>query len=135
MNRRWIPVIFIVIASLLIIFLRRQGEEKPAAREKHVNRSRGFDRRTQLIRYSEHARCRMACRRVSEAEVREMMKEGKINYRKSDLKGAGCPRYALEGTSTDNQRLRVVFAQCDDSTVVVTAIDLDTAFECQCPGD
>jgi hypothetical protein len=77
----------------------------------------------------------MECRLISESEIREMMQDGKINYKKSDLKGSGCPRYALEGTTTDNQRVRIIFAQCDDSTVVVTAIDLNTDHECYCPGD
>ena len=74
----------------------------------------------------------MDCRKISEQEVAEIMTEGKINYNKSDLKSAGCPRYALEGRSTDEQRLRIIFAQCDDSTVVVTVIDLETDFECNC---
>jgi hypothetical protein len=131
MNRRWIPVLFIIIASLVIIYLRK-GKEQETGKEKVVNRDRGFDRRTSLIKYSKHARCRMECRMISEEEVKEMMTEGKVNYNKSDLKTKGCPRYALEGRSTDEQRVRVIFAQCNDSTVVVTVIDLDKDVECVC---
>jgi len=132
MSRRWIPVLFIIIASIVIIYLRRDKEKDSPAKEKTINRDRGFDRRTSLIKYSKHARCRMDCRDISEPEVKEIMEEGKINYNKSDLKGSGCPRYALEGRTTDEQRVRIIFAQCNDSTVVVTVIDLDREVECSC---
>ncbi len=45
-----------------------------------VNRNRGFDRRVSYIEYTEHAKCRMQCRKISQAEVEEIMRDGKINY-------------------------------------------------------
>ncbi len=132
MNRRWITVIFIIIASIVIIYLKKDSEKGTTTKEKTINRDRGFDRRTTYIKYSKHAQCRMDCRKISQDEVKEIMQEGKINYHKSDLKGAGCPRYALEGRTTDEQRVRIIFAQCDDSTVVVTVIDLENDVECSC---
>jgi Domain of unknown function (DUF4258) len=100
-----------------------------------TDRDKGFDRRTTLLEYSNHAKCRMQCRKISQAEVQEIMKEGKINYNKSDLQNARCPRYAVEGVTNDDQRVRIVYAQCNDRTVVVTVIDLETDFTCHCPGD
>jgi len=100
-----------------------------------TNRDKGFDRRTSYLEYSNHATCRMQCRHVSKAEVEEIMQEGKINYNKSDLQNARCPPYAVEGTTHDDQRVRIVFAQCNDKTVVVTVIDLGTDYACDCPGD
>lgn len=100
-----------------------------------TNRDKGFDRRTALLEYSKHAKCRMQCRHISEAEVEEIMREGKINYAKSDLQNARCPRYAVEGLTNDNQRVRIVYAQCNEATTVVTVIDLETDFTCNCPGD
>jgi hypothetical protein len=100
-----------------------------------TNRDRGFDRRISYLEYSNHAKCRMNCRHISQAEVEEIMKNGKINYTKSDLQNARCPRYAVEGVTSDNQRVRIVYAQCNEATTVVTVIDLETAFECSCPGD
>jgi hypothetical protein len=134
MSRRWIPTILIILISLAIIFLRKKedGKEPKTSTEKTVNRNSGFDRRTSFIKYSQHARCRMECRKISAQEVNEIMTNGKINYKKSNLKSAGCPRYALEGRTTDEQRVRIIFAQCDDSTVVVTVIDLETEFQCNC---
>ncbi len=100
-----------------------------------TNRDKGFDRRTSLIEYSNHARCRMQCRHISQTEVEETMQKGKINYDKSDLQNARCPRYAVEAVTRDNQRVRIVYAQCNRSTTIVTVIDLGTDYECDCPGD
>ena len=146
--KKWLPFIFIALLAVAIILLRTSGNDKgndpakpditdtdprdPASR---VNRDRGFDRRISYIEYSNHAKCRMNCRQISQREVEEIMREGKINYNKSDIKNARCPRYALEGRTSDQQRVRIVFAQCNEKTVVVTAIDLETDFTCHCPGD
>ncbi|HET6724142.1 MAG TPA: DUF4258 domain-containing protein, partial [Chitinophagaceae bacterium] len=81
------------------------------------------------------AKCRMECRKISQSEVEEIMQAGKINYNKSDLKNARCPRYAVEGVTADNQKVRIVFAQCNEKTQVVTVIDLNTEWTCNCPGD
>ena len=77
----------------------------------------------------------MQCRHITEQEVEETMREGKINYNKSDLQNARCPRYAVEEVTKDDQRVRIVFAQCNNYTEVVTVIDLDTEWSCHCPGD
>lgn len=77
----------------------------------------------------------MDCRHITEDEIKYILTNGKVNYRKSDVDDKPCPTYAVEGYSTENQHLRVVFAQCDHSTKVVTCIDLDHDFECHCPGD
>lgn len=141
--RKWIPYILIVMMALAIFLVKncnnRNNQDKPVVindpASKKVNRDRGFDRRTTYLEYSKHARCRMDCRNISKSEVEQIMREGKINYSKSDLKNARCPRYALEGRTSDDQRVRIVFAQCNESTVVVTVIDLETEFACNCPGD
>jgi len=77
----------------------------------------------------------MECRHISQTEVEDIMRNGSINYNKSDLQNARCPRYAAEGVTRDGQRVRIVYAQCNESTTVVTVIDLETDFECHCPGD
>ncbi len=87
-----------------------------------VNRNRGFDRRVSYIEYTEHAKCRMQCRKITQTEVEEIMKEGKINYAKSDVNDRPCPTYALEGVTGDNQRVRIVFAQCDFKTKVIPVL-------------
>ena len=146
MNKKWVPYLLIGLMVLAILLVRQcQQPKTPGPKPRKTtgdrtvtdpaNRNRGFDRRTAYLEYSEHASCRMQCRKISRAEVEETMLEGKINYKKSDLKNARCPRYAVEDITKDDQRVRVIFAQCDEKTVVVTVIDLDTDFSCQCPGD
>lgn len=143
MNKKWIPYLVIILLAIVLFFIRKNkqddttkpktttGKKDPSA----VNRNRGFDRRVSYIEYTEHAKCRMQCRKISQDEVEEIMKEGKINYAKSDVNDLPCPTYALEGITNDNQRVRIIFAQCDYKTKVVTSIDLNTDWECHCPRD
>lgn len=148
MNNKWAPYILIaVLAVVLLVVKTCKKSTDPAPRPVVTNndrndpatnktdRDRGFDRRSTLLEYSNHAKCRMQCRHISQAEVEDIMRNGKINYNKSDLQAARCPRYAVEGVTNDDQRVRIVFAQCNEKTVVVTVIDLETDFECHCPGD
>jgi hypothetical protein len=107
----------------------------PEKKAPTVNRNRGFDRRIAYLDYTAHARCRMDCRQISKEEVEEIMKTGKVNYSKSNVKANPCPAYALEGETSDDQFVRIVFGQCDTKTKVITVIDLRTDWTCACPGD
>ena len=135
------PIILVFALAALVFIIRQCKDELgTTANTKRTNttttdRDRGFDRNISYLGYSKHAKCRMECRKISQAEVEEIMKEGKINYNKSDIQNAGCPRYAVEGVTADNQKTRIVFAQCNDKTTVVTVIDLDRDWSCDCPGD
>lgn len=149
---KWSPYIFLLVLGLLAFVLikwknSRQLPAEPKKKTENVrrdenrppsdvrNRDVGFDRRTNLLEYSNHAKCRMKCRKISQEEVKEIMEEGEINYKKSDLQNARCPRYAVEGRTSDDQEVRIVFAQCNNSTTVVTVIDLGRDWQCHCPGD
>lgn len=94
-----------------------------------------IDRNTTKFIYTKHARCRMDCRHVDESEIKEILKDGAINYTKSQYTNTDNPKYAVEGWSHDKQHLRIVFAPTEDALVVVTCIDLENEFECHCPGD
>lgn len=142
MNKNKIaPYILLILLALLVLVLRRcMGDRKEPTRNSTKRntsggRNRGFDRTVNYLEYTQHARCRMDCRKISQADVKEIMQEGNINYRKSDVKDKPCPTYALEGYTDDREHLRVVFAQCATKTKVVTCINLDEEFECHCPGD
>jgi hypothetical protein len=145
--RKAVPLILVVTLGILLFVVRLCKHElstkprtsvtnnKNANTKSAIDRNNGFDRRTSYLEYSNHAKCRMQCRKISQAEVEEIMQDGKINYNKSDLQNARCPRYAVEGITIDDQKVRIVFAQCNDKTEVVTVIDLDTDWTCHCPGD
>jgi hypothetical protein len=142
--KRALPLILLVILAIVVLFIKRCGQDSssaskskagPGSTSPEVNRNRGFDRRVSYLQYSNHARCRMECRHITQSEVEETMRDGQINYRKSDIQNTRCPRYALEDQTKDGQHVRIVFAQCDNYTEVVTVIDLDTEWTCECPGD
>lgn len=146
MNKKWLPYILMALMVAAIFLIRtcrnsKAPNPKPKVSDNRgkdpasVDRNRGFDRRVSYLEYSNHAICRMQCRHISKSEVEEIMRDGKINYNKSDLRNARCPRYAVEGITRDNQQVRIVYAQCDEKTEVVTVIDLETEWSCDCPGD
>src|SRR5262245_10591799 len=96
--KKWLPFLLILALALIIFALKKWQKNSPTPKTDHtekntdkpVNRDRGFDRRTSFLKYSNHAQCRMQCRRISQAEVEEIMEEGKINYNKSDLQNKRC---------------------------------------------
>ena len=146
--KKTFPLVLLLLMAIAVLIIERCKNNQTTAPRSNVttrdnrknssgniNRDRGFDRRISYIEYSNHARCRMECRHITQAEVQDIMQNGKINYAKSDLQNARCPRYALEGITQDDQKVRIVFAQCDEKTEVVTVIDLDTEWACDCPGD
>ncbi|MEO7923821.1 MAG: DUF4258 domain-containing protein [Chitinophagaceae bacterium] len=148
MNKKWLPILLIILLAAAILVIKLfKGKNGPAPKSKttttrqtdpasnKTDRDNGFDRRISYLEYSKHAKCRMQCRNISQPEVEEIMVDGKINYNKSDLQNSRCPRYAVEGVTQDNQRVRIVYAQCNEATTVVTVIDLETEFRCSCPGD
>lgn len=96
------------------------------------NRVEGFNRRTEKLIFTKHARCRMGCRHIDEAEVRDILLNGRINDRKSDPAARPDPKYALEGKTKDGQEVRIIFAPTDRGMVVITVIDLDTEWPCDC---
>lgn len=89
----------------------------------------------QKLVYTEHAKCRMKCRTISSKEVEHILTTGTVNWRKSETEPESefhCPSYALEGNTEDGQNVRIVFADCDKETKVITAIDLDNEYDCYC---
>jgi hypothetical protein len=91
-----------------------------------------INRQPDRLIYTKHARCRMDCRHIDEAEVQEILQQGRINYRKSEPAGQPDPKYALEGTTRDGQQVRIVFAPAKRGMVVITVIDLGTEWSCDC---
>jgi len=87
----------------------------------------------QKLEYTQHAECRMKCRNISEAELKQVFKSGKINYDKSNVRDTPCGTYAIEGPTADGKNLRIIIADCDSISKVVTAIDLrNDKDSCEC---
>lgn len=91
----------------------------------------GFDRTIKTIVYSKDAKCRMECSHIDESEVKEILANGTLNYSKIDEDSQG-KTYPLEGITHDKQNVRIVFAPHSNELLVVTVIDLDTEWQCNC---
>jgi hypothetical protein len=90
-----------------------------------------FVRDTAKLVYSKHARCRMGCRQIDADEVKEILLNGKLDESRieEDEKGV---TYPLEGLTKDRQYVRIVFAPKKNEIVVVTVIDLENEWPCNC---
>lgn len=87
----------------------------------------------QNLELTQHGECRMKCRNITLDEIKAVLKSGKINYDKTDVHDKPCGTYAVEGTTADGQNIRVVIADCDTISRVVTAIDLKMEHDsCDC---
>jgi hypothetical protein len=117
----------IIVLLLLFVFVYKRWQE-PVRHE-------AFDRHPAHLYYTKHALCRMDCRNITKDEINEIMHKGIINFNKSFRNDRPCPTFALQGQTSDGDKLRVIFAQCSDETKVVTCYNLEQDFECHCPGD
>lgn len=140
--KKAIPYIILAVLAIVVIGLRKCNDREQPTKNKTitttkvVKETRGLNRNPTAINYSKHAKCRMQCRQISESEVMDILKNGTINYKKSNLKGNECTkRYSVEGVSKDNQKLRIIFVPCNTEVTVVTCIDLGKEWECTCEGD
>lgn len=87
--------------------------------------------RAKRLELTRHGECRMGCRHIDREEVEEILRVGEVNASRTRHDGE-CSSYAVEGTTHDEQRVRIVFADCPLETRVVTAIDLGEDWPCDC---
>ncbi|QEC66399.1 DUF4258 domain-containing protein [Panacibacter ginsenosidivorans] len=142
--KKALPLILLVVLAVIALSLKQcnniTNDVRPTIKNKKQTDTtqqdyskRGLNRNPSHINYSKHARCRMDCRHIDEAEVKQILREGKINYTKSELKGEDCKKkYAVEGNTKDDQKVRIIFAPCADEVTVVTVIDLGKEWVCDC---
>lgn len=135
-NRASLILLVIMLVLYFAFFRKKEGgssvssNERASVANKSDKRQKKF--RQHAVYYTKHALCRMDCRQIDSSEVQEILADGEINYAKSDLKSSPCPKYALEGLTHDRQRVRVIVGDCDSRASIVTVIDLDHEFECDC---
>ena len=137
MNSSWTKyrlIIFVVILLGAFLVRRIYPSFKTTNQSSQTTQQTapGLNRNIGHLILSKHARCRMECRDITEDEIKEILHDGNINYNKSDLNNERGATYALEGYSHDHQHLRVIFAPKKDEMVVVTCIDLDKEWHCDC---
>ncbi len=136
MTKKYLPFIVLIVAALLLFYIKKNQRGSfttGPSTEISIPAITGepFNRNAQKIIYSKHARCRMDCRHIDESEVIEILKTGALNTAKIEEDSRG-KTYPLEGKTHDNQNVRIVFAPKQDELVVVTVIDLDRDWACDC---
>ena len=77
----------------------------------------------------------MDCRHISRDDISEILEKGIINVNKSNRFNRPCPIFALQGTTSEGESIRIILAQCDAETKIITCYNLKEEFECHCPGD
>lgn len=145
MLKKYLPYIVLLAAAFLLWYVKSHQRgtkniktttekiepvlnpvtEKPVAENDPIDRTPG-----RLI-FTKHARCRMECRHIDETEVKEILEDGVINYKKVEEDDRG-KSYPLEGFTHDKQHVRIVFAPKRNDLVVVTVIDLERDWPCDC---
>lgn len=136
---------YLLLAVLFVIALgvrqcRNNNESEPDDYSVSTPKSKKEDSRSNLDAFrdpeseyffTKHARCRMECRKITQKEVKEIVRKAEVNYNKSELDAAQGPKYAVEGyTSKDRQHIRVIVAPKQRHLSIVTVIDLDKDWEC-----
>jgi hypothetical protein len=145
--KKYFPYIVLIAAGLLFFYIKKHQRgplPEPAKTDQIIHtdpvlpannntttNNEPFDRHTSHLIYTKHARCRMECRHIDESEVKEVLEEGTVNYNKIEASDKG-KSYPLEGITHDKQHVRIVFAPKNESLVVVTVIDLDNEWPCDC---
>lgn len=134
-RRLWVLIVVLVVTILVRFFNKdrnREVDERDTKRERTGHEQTAISEDDHLI-YTKHAKCRMECRNITEADIREVIREGRENAAKSNRGDRPCPTIALEDKMGDGRELRIIFARCDDGeTKVVTCIDRSNDYECVC---
>jgi hypothetical protein len=138
MNKKKVFPYLLLVVLAIALFTLKNCNKSPTktTTSSEVKEQRGLNKNPSHINYSKHAKCRMDCRHIDESEVKDIIANGKINYKKSDLQKDDChKRYAVEGYSKDKQHLRIIVVPCADEVTIVTCIDIGAEWECHCEGD
>lgn len=126
MKNRNVIISAILLGVIFLTFMIRRWNE-PVTREL-------FNRHPKSIVYTKHALCRMSCRSIDRSEIKEIMEKGIINFNKTNKSDRPCPTFALQGRTISGESIRVIFAQCDSTTKVITCYNLEEDPECDCSG-
>ena len=116
----------LILVVLAIVISRIQHEPK---------RKEAFDRAAPNITTSKYVVCRMQCQQITKADIEEIMIKGIINFSKSNRQNKPCPLFALQGSTSKGESLRILFAQCPGETTILNCYNLRKNSDCNCPAD
>ena len=141
--KKILPILLLIVMAVIAVSIRRcnntsqppvvtKKKGQPANTTANVQEQVKFDRSTTNLFFTKHAKCRMKCRHISQQEVKDILVNGTVNYNKSDLNNPRGPSYALEGRTKDGQKVRIIFAPRKQHMTVVTVMDLEREYVCNC---
>lgn len=141
--KKILPILLLIVMAVIAVSIRRcnntsqppvvtKKKGQPANTTANAQEQVKFDRSTTNLFFTKHAKCRMKCRHISQQEVKDILVNGTINYNKSDLSDPRGPSYALEGRTKDRQKVRIIFAPRKQHLTVVTVMDLEREYVCNC---
>jgi acetylornithine deacetylase/succinyl-diaminopimelate desuccinylase-like protein len=132
-NKKYFPYLILLFAAILLFWVKKnqRGQTGRVTVQNATEAYTDLKSGNKTIVYSRHAKCRMYCRHIDESEVKEILQQGEVNFNKIQ-KGDKGATYPVEGTTHDGQHVRIVFAAHEQDVVVVTVIDLDTDWKCNC---
>jgi hypothetical protein len=137
--KKFLPYLILIVMAVVVIVIKKYKGASPGSgsntKAATTKQGRGLDRTLSHIEFTAHAKCRMGCRHISQKDIEEILRDGEIDYTKSEINANPCPVYAVQGYTHDREHLKVIFGQCDSKTKVITCYNLDQDFECHCPGD
>lgn len=133
MQKKIFPLLALVAAVSFYFWIKsnQRGKLPQPERIESIRDELPFKRDTSLLVYSRHARCRMGCRQIDADEVKDILIHGKLDASRIQESEKGLT-YPLEGITDDKQFVRVVFAPDEEEIVVVTVIDLEKEWPCNC---
>jgi len=129
------PYLLLALLAIAALFIKRcRSTRAKKSGTETIDRNNGFDRRTDLLEYTDHAQCRMDCMHITRQQVVYLLQNGQVNTTKTEAGARPCPVYVLDGYTADSMHLRVAFAQCDYKTKVMSCARIDSAYDCHCSG-
>ena len=80
------------------------------------------------IRFTDQVKCTIECGLVSEENIKEVLKNGEVNFNESQTHNSPCPNYILENTTT-----KVSCNSCDSTTEIISVANLTQGVKpCEC---
>ncbi|MEJ7611931.1 MAG: DUF4258 domain-containing protein [Ferruginibacter sp.] len=133
MKSKLLPILLLLAAAAFFFWIKmhQRGKGPGVTTTKAITAYTALREGNKTVVYSKHALCRMDCRHIDETEVKEILKEGTVNFNRIEETNKGVT-YPVEGTTHDGQHVRIVFAPNENKLTVITVIDLEKEWSCDC---
>lgn len=113
---------------------RRQQMRRPpdnGVRQTTIFKLKGYTDSTRLY-YSRTANCKMECMKVTEEDIRQVLKEGEASIPKAKDSTSTEIIFSIEGDTKTNQRIKVLVTPKGSALFVITVNPFGEKIECDC---